>query len=237
MLEPYREFSEVYDKCNVSDFSAIFGKSLLTYFKEKHPNDTFKTNLDICCGTGVLCNYFKSQNISSKGIDISEGMIKKAKENFPEIDFICEDASNYKDTVKYDFITCTDDAINHITDKNILKRIFNNIHESLRDGGFFVFDINDFEPIVNKNLMKSIDDNHILKYNVKETKEGLISVHVMYYENDELKFTTDVFEKDYPIEEIKKLLNETGFEIEICSKDFYDSKEIHKWKIVSRACP
>ena len=210
---------------------------MLTYFEEKHPNDTFKTNLDICCGTGVLCNYFKSQNISSKGIDISEGMIKKAKENFPEIDFICEDAATYKDTVKYDFITCTDDAINHITDKNILKRIFNNIHKSLRDGGLFVFDIDDYGHIVNKSYAKSVDDNHMLKYTVSKTKEGLISTRVMYYENDELKITTDVFEKDYSTEEIEELLNETGFEMEICSKDFYDSKENHKWKIVSRARP
>lgn len=236
MLEPYNEFSEVYDKCNVSSFSATFGESMLNYFKEKHPNDTFKTNLDICCGTGVLCNYFKSQNISSKGIDISEGMIKKAKENFPEIDFICEDASNYKDDTKYDFATCTDDAINHITDKNLLKRIFNNVHGNLRDGGLFVFDIDDYEFIVDKNITKSIDENHMLKYNIDQ-KEGLIHTHVMYYENNELKFTTDVYEKDYSIEEIKELLNETGFEMEICSKEFYESKENHKWKIVSRALP
>ena len=77
----------------------------------------------------------------------------------------------------------------------------------------------------------------MLKYTISKTKEGLISTHVMYYENDELKITTDVFEKDYSIEEIEELLNETGFEMEICSKDFYDSKENHKWKIVSRARP
>ena len=176
MLEPYGKFSKVYDKCNVSDFSTIFGNSMPTYFKEKHPNDAFKTNLDVCYGTGVLCNYFKNQNILSKGIDISEGMIKKAKKNFPEIDFICENASNYKDTVKYDFITCTDDAINHITDKNILKRIFNNVHESLRDGGLFVFDITNYKHIVNNDLMKSVADNHTLKYTINETEKGLISI-------------------------------------------------------------
>ena len=57
----------------------------------------------------------------------------------------------------------------------------------------------------------------------------------MYYENDEIKFTTEVLEKYYSVEEIEKLLKETGFEMEICSKDFHDSKESHKWKIVSKA--
>lgn len=64
------------------------GSIILKYLNEKHPNENFKKNLDICCGTGELCNFFMNNNIDSKGVDISEDMITVARDKFPNIEFI-----------------------------------------------------------------------------------------------------------------------------------------------------
>ena len=46
MVDLYKYFSAIYDECNVSTHSIIFGKSMLRYFEIMHPNESFKKNLD-----------------------------------------------------------------------------------------------------------------------------------------------------------------------------------------------
>ena len=104
--ELYKEFSTVYDSLNCSNYSLLMGKIILKYLNEKHPDENFKKNLDICCGTGELCNFFMSNNINSKGVDISEYMITVARDKFPNIEFIIGDVTTYHDNEKYDFVTC-----------------------------------------------------------------------------------------------------------------------------------
>ena len=49
--------------------------------------------LDVACGTGVLFPDYKKLGAEVVGIDISENMVKKAREKFPETKVICGDAS------------------------------------------------------------------------------------------------------------------------------------------------
>lgn len=74
----YKFFSEIYDACSVSKYSILFGESMLKYFEVMHPNESFKKNLDLCCGTGTLCNFFIENGIESKGVDLSNGMLETA---------------------------------------------------------------------------------------------------------------------------------------------------------------
>ena len=60
--------------------------------------------IDIGCGLGFTSNFF-SQKYIVTGIDISETAIRKAKENYPNIDFVCHDIrKSYASVKKYDVV-------------------------------------------------------------------------------------------------------------------------------------
>jgi len=82
-------------------------KSDLEYF------DTFaksfpksSTILDVGCGIGHYSKYLYDKGLHITGVDFSEGMLKIARENYPEINFINADVCNLKNTIntKYDGI-------------------------------------------------------------------------------------------------------------------------------------
>ena len=132
MADLYRNFAEVYDECGVSDYSISFGNAMLGYFKLMHPSETFGKNLDFCCGTGMLCNFFKEKGIETRGVDISREMLDIARDKYPDIDFVECDVMQYCDGEIYDFITSTDDAVSHLINADDVKRVFRNANRLLR---------------------------------------------------------------------------------------------------------
>lgn len=52
--------------------------------------------LDVACGTGVIIpDYIKRNTGSITAIDISDEMLKIAKNKYPQVNFICGDAESY----------------------------------------------------------------------------------------------------------------------------------------------
>ena len=219
MVDSYKFFSEIYDECNVSNYSILFGESMLRYFEIMHPNESFKKNLDLCCGTGTLCNFFMENGIESNGVDLSEGMLEIALKNYPDIE--------------YDFITSTDDALNHITEINDLKKAFQNANALLREEGLFIFDINNFNLFNFEKVEKFSGDSKKLVYTPSKD-DKIVNVKVDYYENDELSWSEEVYERDYSVDEIIQLLNDAGFVLEVCAQYFFDETRMIKFNFVAR---
>lgn len=233
MSNLYQRFASVYDECGISEFSIVFGQSMLEHFKQVYPNRSFKRNLDICCGTGKLCNFFKENGIETKGVDLSKEMIDIARENYPEIEFTVSDASEYQDDEKYDFITCTDDALNHITEPDVLKKIIKNVNNLLVDGGLFIFDMNYFYVFNFEKYYKALDSKRKLSYKLTRD-DKIIQFNVEYFEDDNLLWKEQVCERDYSVEDITKILNDEGFAVEMFSQHFYNEKRTDKWKVVAK---
>ena len=198
-----------------------------------HPDESFKKNLDLCCGTGTLCNFFMENGIESKGVDLSEGMLESALKNYPDIEFVHCNITDYKDDEKYDFITSTDDSLNHIIEIDDLKKAFQNANALLREEGLFIFDINNFNILNFERIEKFSGDSNKLVYS--PSKEGeFIHFKVEYYENDELSWSEDVYERDYSVDEIIQLLNDTGFALEVCAQYFFYDTRMVKFNIVAK---
>lgn len=49
--------------------------------------------LDVACGTGVMFPYYAAKGAHVTGIDISPEMVKIARNNFPDIETLCADAT------------------------------------------------------------------------------------------------------------------------------------------------
>ncbi len=94
--------------------------------------------LDIGCGcTGRFIELLSEEGFIPSGLDVSQGMLKLAKERHPSVDFIHADICQYEFNEKYDFITAWD-SIWHIPlseQQNVLTKIVN----SLNSGGLFIF--------------------------------------------------------------------------------------------------
>lgn len=233
MVNIYKQIAEVYDEFGISDFSVSFGTAILEYLKRVHPNDHFKKNLDICCGTGKLCNFFKERGIQTKGVDISKEMLDIARSKYPDIEFIEDDVTQYQDDEQYDFITSTDDAIGHFYDVDDLRKVIRNVNKLLRVDGLFIFDIHYFYLHFFETHKKSLDDFRELSYDLH--KDGkLITFDLECFEKGKLLWKNQVVERDYSIEEITQILNEEGFILESCSQHFLNEKRHSKWKIVAK---
>ena len=233
MADLYTFFSEIYDECNVSSYCVLFGESMLRYFEIMHPDESFKKNLDLCCGTGTLCNFFMGNGIESKGVDLSNDMLETALKKYPDIEFVHCNIIEYKDDEKYDFITSTDDALNHIIEIDDLKKAFENANALLRKDGLLIFDINNFNQFNFEKLEKFTGDSTKLVYT--PTREGkIVKSKVEYYENNELLWSEELDERDYSVDEIINLLNATGFVLEVCAQYFFYETRMIKFNFVAR---
>jgi len=106
--------------------------------------------LDVGCGTGHHVAELASQNLNVLGIDSSQAMIKKAKENYPNNKFEVLDAlnSNAFKPNSFTHILCLYFTIYYMKDK---MHFFHNCMNWLMPGGYLVIHLvnrDEFDPIL-----------------------------------------------------------------------------------------
>ncbi len=77
-----------------------YHRTLLKYYKTIVPENS--TVLELGCGTGNLVGNLAP--LYGVGVDISDEMIKIAKESYPSVEFICEDIETLSLDKKFDYI-------------------------------------------------------------------------------------------------------------------------------------
>jgi len=108
------------------------------------------TLLDVGSGTGHHVAAFSQKGIKATGVDISQAMVNKAKENYLQGDFKKGDVMNTMlFTPNYfSHITCLYFTIYYLEDK---RRFFKNCIDWLMPGGFLILHLVDrenFDPII-----------------------------------------------------------------------------------------
>tara|TARA_B100001057_G_C22799576_1_gene931001 strand:+ start:604 stop:1569 length:966 start_codon:yes stop_codon:yes gene_type:complete len=144
-------FDEFY--VNIYD-DLVYNEEKNNYEVEKVLNanqSNIKSNiLDVGCGTGHHIKLFNDKNIDSIGIDSSPYMIKKAKENYPKLNFKTCDALTTLEFQPdiFTHITCFYFTIYYIKNK---KLFLENCFNWLVPGGVLILhlvDMNNFDPII-----------------------------------------------------------------------------------------
>ena len=87
--------------------------------------------LDVACGTGVLFPDYLKAGAEITGIDISENMVKTAREKFPETPIICSDATDFHFDEKFDVIMIYN-AFPHFDEP---EKLIKNLAEALGPNG------------------------------------------------------------------------------------------------------
>lgn len=116
-------------------------------FVHKYGNDVIelidkcdvKSILDLGCGNGALTKLFGDMGFNVTGIDASEKMLEIARSSYPEIEFICADATDFTLDKPVDVVFSN--AVFHWIDKNNQQNMMKCVYNSLNNGGQFVFEM------------------------------------------------------------------------------------------------
>lgn len=229
-----KAFCKVYNEFGWNYFPEAFGPQLLKWIHENQL--TVKTSMDLACGTGILCQILHENGIKAAGMDFSEGMIAIAKERSPEIEYEVADMITYRPDKKFDLVTCTGDAINHIINIDDVEQIFKNVYDYLNEGGHFIFDIL-HENTVSPEEAIDLDFSEEVKAQFSVTQdEKTVNLKTKVYENGEFQFEENITETVYDPKVICELLRRNGFEIVRCADQLMDDGEKHEttWFIIAK---
>jgi len=105
----------------------------------RHNDKNVDKLLDLGCGTGLSGEAFCSKTNFMVGVDLSEGMLSKARLKNIYSELVCSDILDFLETKNqdYDLIICADTLI-YIGN---LVHLFKNIKHRLKEKGFFSFTI------------------------------------------------------------------------------------------------
>lgn len=119
-----------------------------------------KSVLDLTCGTGSQVFFLAKAGFEVIGADINSKMLKiakdKAKKEKLPLKFIKGDMRNLK-VGTYDAVITIFNAVGHLT-KLDFEEAMRNVHENLKVGGLYIFDI--------FNLNYLLDGNNITKLTI-----------------------------------------------------------------------
>lgn len=126
---------------------------------------SFGSGYDVGAGTGIFTRKLKKAGYKVVGVDISQEMLAVAKdlslkENL-NINYLKADMRTLKTFEKLDFITCVNDGLNYISQKDVSKT-FSAFSKCLKKGGILLFDISTeykLSNVLNGNMYGSDDED------------------------------------------------------------------------------
>ena len=163
-------YASIYDQLLFSSFKTNYETTALV--KETYPNEK-SVILDIGCGTGHHVAKLADNGYNVVGMDKSESMIKKARENYPSYTFIEGDAYDSSKFMNNSFthILCLYFTIYFFQDK---IKFFNNCFDWLMPGGTLVVHLVDrvrFDPILPPgNPLYIVSPQRYAKERITKTK-------------------------------------------------------------------
>ena len=214
-------FCKVYNEFGWNYYPEIFGQQLLKWLEQQEIS--VKTSMDLACGTGILCEILHNRGIEAAGMDFSSGMIDIARQRNPEIPYDVADMITYRPEKQFDLVTCTGDAVNHISDLADVERIFRNVYAYLAPGGYFVFDIlNEREVSTSEPFEMDFSDTIRVWFQMTRPGEKEVNLKIRVYENGAPDFEENIRETIHDPEAICHLLKKCGFTLCRCADSLLD---------------
>jgi len=99
--------------------------------------------IDLGCGTGRLCSHFAARGFECVGVDLSDEMLAKARENVPQASFVkgnLVDLSELPDQ-SFDFAACLFSTLGMVRGAENRTRVLANAFRLLKPGGRFVLHV------------------------------------------------------------------------------------------------
>ena len=172
--------------------------------------------LDLCCGTGQISHELSQRGFRVTGLDGSDAMLRFARQNAPDVEFIHGDARAFHQPQSFQCVISAFDSMNHVMELEELTKVFRNVHEALTDGGIFLFDLNieDVSELLGGTL-EMIEDDHVCivrgSYNqMKRLKRYEVTMFQLEQQGWQRADLT-LFQRYYSTEEVLGALADAGF--------------------------
>ncbi len=184
-----------------------------------HQQYTPKTILDVCCGTGTMCELLTNEGFQLSGFDISAPMIEVAREKAyakgRKIRYEVFDAAEAAMGETYDAAFSFFDSLNNILDADRLNMAIQRVFEHLNPGGSFIFDVNTAYAFQQKMFdQANMRANAKLRYKWVgdwDPETRIITVEMKFWRDDR-EFQEIHTQRAYTEEEIRSMLAQAGFE-------------------------
>lgn len=164
------DFARIYNLRWIG-FATQLAPRILECYERTPMGQTNKSLLDVCCGTGQLAVYFLEHGYRVTGLDLSEHMLRFARENSAryvetgQAKFVQADASNFALDDQFGLVVSTFDALNHLEDEQALKSCFQSVFAVLVRDGYFIFDLNTRAGLARWNSISVEDTEEIMIVN------------------------------------------------------------------------
>ncbi|AEE96557.1 class I SAM-dependent DNA methyltransferase [Mahella australiensis] len=244
----YEQFARFYDELGWSQYAAGVWDRLSKYLD----SIGFKPRslLDLACGTGILTIKAAQRGVEAHGLDISEAMLEKAEYNARqadiEVSYVCGDMSHFCMNRHYDIITCTFDAINHLSAYDDWEDTFRCALAHLDDNGLFVFDMNTVKDLSenwdNIHVRKDANGNYVISKSIafRDKASAAVTFTAFVQRSDRLfdGYEETVTEVTFPIDRVVASLYEIGFADVSVKNDMFedvpDPEQLNRVFIICR---
>lgn len=177
-----------------------------------------KKLLDVCCGTGNMCELLDDEGFRMTGFDLSEEMIDqarfKARTAMKEIRYEVADAAEVDLGETFDAAYSFFDSLNYITDPEHLQKAIERVAAHLTSGCSFIFDLNTAYAFEERMFdQQNLKANAPLRYKWKgnwNPETRIIRVDMKFWAEGE-PFTETHVQRAYSDEEIRAMLKKAGF--------------------------
>ncbi len=231
----YGVFAEFYDKLTGN---ALYKERADYILKvcEKFGHNTGLT-LDLACGTGSLTLELKRRGVDVYGIDGSPEMLSEASMKAFEEDlnvlFLCQKMQSIDLYGTIDTCICTLDSINHMTNPEDVKKTFGRVSLFMNKGGLFIFDVNSVykhQKVLSDNVFVFDTDEVYLVWQNTPVDEYVEEISLDFFIPDGqgkyIRESERFRERAYETEELNKILEEAGFEVQAVFGDMtFESPE------------
>ena len=217
----YNFFPRIYDEfMEYADYSKW--KDLVINITKKYnvPRDSI---LDLGCGTGSLLLELNADFSNLYGLDISENMIKKAKEKAKkyqvDIKFFRDDMITFERKEKFNVIVSFFDTLNHILSEEELLLHFKTVKNNLAGNGVYIFDYVDrdfMNEMFKNNIFVDKRENFTCIWQLSQDDQidFIESTYFVKNKNSTYDKVKEVYTKKiYSLEILKKIIEKSGLKI------------------------
>ena len=180
------------------------------------------TVLDLACGTGTMSCLLAERGYEMIGVDFSPEMLAVASEKALEVEgerpiFLCQPMEELDLYGTIDACVCLLDSVNHVTEKNRLKRAFQRVCLFLEPGGLFVFDVHTpahLEGLDGGMFLDETEDAYCVWRTDYDRRRRVCTYAMDVFQRDGEVWLRDGEvheERAYTMEELTALLREAGF--------------------------
>lgn len=219
MIKPYAEYDRLAWVYNT--YWADFPKQVLPALQRLVLDKIDKAAriLDLCCGTGQLAQLLTEKGYRVTGVDGSEELLRFARENAAGALFIVDDARTFRVSSPCGAVFSTYDSLNHMMSLKDLRAVFQRVHRTLSDSGYFAFDLNMEEGFKARwrGSFNIVADDHVVAVRaryLRENRFGEMIFTLFFLEDDDTCWArSDVVltQRCYTQQDVVDALESSGF--------------------------